>query len=118
MNASDFLVKRLCDWGVRRIFGYPGDGINGVMEALNRARDKIEFIQTRHEEIAAFMACGDSDVSRAVGEMALLPAARAADKETLLISEGFSCRMQIHLGTGRPVLHPAEVIAQGMEITD
>jgi hypothetical protein len=61
MNASDFLVKRLYDWGVRRVFGYPGDGINGVMEALNRARKKIEFVQTRHEEIAAFMACGHTE---------------------------------------------------------
>ncbi len=56
MNVSDFLVERLHAWGVRRIFGYPGDGINGVFGALNRADGRIEFIQARHEEMAAFMA--------------------------------------------------------------
>lgn len=56
-TVSDFLIQRLHDWGARKIFGYPGDGINGLMEALNRAQEKIEFIQTRHEELAAFMAC-------------------------------------------------------------
>jgi pyruvate dehydrogenase (quinone) len=55
-TVADFLVERLHAWGVRRIFGYPGDGINGVFGALNRAKGKIEFIQARHEEMAAFMA--------------------------------------------------------------
>jgi pyruvate dehydrogenase (quinone) len=56
-TVGDFLVQRLHDWGVRRIFGYPGDGINGVLGSLQRAEGKIEFIQVRHEEMAAFMAC-------------------------------------------------------------
>src|SRR4051812_5776639 len=56
-TVADFLVERLHQWGVRRIFGYPGDGINGVLGSLQRAKDKIEFIQVRHEEMAAFMAC-------------------------------------------------------------
>src|SRR6201986_501926 len=51
-----FIVERLYSWGVRKIFGYPGDGINGVFGALNRAEGKIDFIQARHEEMAAFMA--------------------------------------------------------------
>jgi pyruvate dehydrogenase (quinone) len=55
-TVGDFLVGRLHAWGVRRIFGYPGDGINGVFGALHRAEGKIEFIQARHEEMAAFMA--------------------------------------------------------------
>jgi pyruvate dehydrogenase (quinone) len=55
-TVGDFLVERLHAWGVRKIFGYPGDGINGVFGALNRANGKIEFIQARHEEMAAFMA--------------------------------------------------------------
>src|ERR1700739_4522982 len=55
-TVGDFLVARLYAWGVRRIFGYPGDGINGVFGALHRAEGKIEFIQARHEEMAAFMA--------------------------------------------------------------
>jgi pyruvate dehydrogenase (quinone)/pyruvate oxidase len=57
-TASDVLVERLIEWGVDTIFGLPGDGINGVMEALRKRRDKVRFIQVRHEEAAAFMACG------------------------------------------------------------
>src|SRR5438093_1343784 len=56
-TTSDFLVNRLFEWGVRRIYGYPGDGINGIMGALERAEEKIDFVQVRHEEMAAFMAC-------------------------------------------------------------
>ena len=55
-TVGDFIVERLHSWGVRKIFGYPGDGINGVFGALRRAEGKIEFIQARHEEMAAFMA--------------------------------------------------------------
>lgn len=55
-TVGDFLVDRLHQWGVRILFGYPGDGINGVFGALNRADRKIDFIQARHEEMAAFMA--------------------------------------------------------------
>jgi pyruvate dehydrogenase (quinone) len=55
-TVGDFLIERLHAWGVKKIFGYPGDGINGVFGALNRADGKIEFIQARHEEMAAFMA--------------------------------------------------------------
>src|SRR5580704_4126692 len=56
MTVGDFFIDRLHRWGVRRIYGYPGDGINGVFGALQRAEGKIEFIQARHEEMAAFMA--------------------------------------------------------------
>ncbi len=55
-TVGDFIVSRLHEWGVRHVFGYPGDGINGVIEALNRAGDRPQFIQVRHEEMAAFMA--------------------------------------------------------------
>src|SRR5919198_1664491 len=55
-TVGDFVVERLHAWGVRLIFGYPGDGINGVFGALNRAGNKIGFVQARHEEMAAFMA--------------------------------------------------------------
>jgi len=57
MNASDVLVETLLAWGVDVVFGLPGDGINGVIEALRKQKDKIRFIQVRHEESAAFMAC-------------------------------------------------------------
>src|ERR1700753_3308822 len=66
-SVSDFIVGRLVEWGVKRIYGYPWDGINGVMEALNRARDQIDFIQTRHEEMAAFMACAHAKFTGEVG---------------------------------------------------
>jgi pyruvate dehydrogenase (quinone) len=48
-TASDFLVNRLYECGVRHIYGYPGDGVNGVVRALDRAKDKIRFVQARHE---------------------------------------------------------------------
>ena len=57
-TTSDVLVDRLIDWGVSVIFGLPGDGINGIMEALRARQDKVRFVQVRHEEAAAFMACG------------------------------------------------------------
>lgn len=57
MNASDVLVEKLIEWGVDTIFGLPGDGINGVFEALRKRKDEIRFIHVRHEEAAAFMAC-------------------------------------------------------------
>ncbi|CAO3453806.1 thiamine pyrophosphate-dependent enzyme [Azospirillum largimobile] len=57
-TAADILVDVLVDWGVDTIFGIPGDGINGVVEALRQRRDEIRFIQVRHEEAAAFAACG------------------------------------------------------------
>jgi pyruvate dehydrogenase (quinone) len=57
VNASDVLVERLVDWGVDTIFGLPGDGINGVFEALRKNKDRIRFIHVRHEESAAFAAC-------------------------------------------------------------
>jgi pyruvate dehydrogenase (quinone) len=57
MTAADVLVESLIDWGVEVIFGLPGDGINGIMESLRAHRDSMRFIQVRHEEAAAFMAC-------------------------------------------------------------
>jgi pyruvate dehydrogenase (quinone) len=66
-NVSDFLVDRLYRWGVRRIFGYPGDGINGILGALARASDKIHYVQTRHEELAAFKACAHAKFTGQLG---------------------------------------------------
>src|SRR6478672_2063586 len=57
-TAAELLVDRLVDWGVAVIFGLPGDGINGIIEALRQHQDAVRFIQVRHEESAAFMACG------------------------------------------------------------
>src|SRR3954453_23588206 len=57
-TAAEILVDRLIEWGVDTIFGLPGDGINGIMEALRQRQERVRFIQVRHEESAAFMACG------------------------------------------------------------
>jgi pyruvate dehydrogenase (quinone) len=66
VKVSDFVVSRLHQWGVRRIFGYPGDGINGVLGGLQRA-GTIEFIQVRHEEMAAFMAVAHAKFTGEIG---------------------------------------------------
>ena len=66
-TVSDQLIERLVEWGVHRVYGYPGDGINGVMGALRRAQDKVEFVQTQHEELAAFMATAHSKFTGEVG---------------------------------------------------
>src|SRR5438309_9379949 len=58
MTGGEVLVDCLLDWGVEVVFGLPGDGVNGVIEAFRKTQDKIKFIQVRHEEAAAFMACG------------------------------------------------------------
>ena len=57
-TVGDLLIERLIDWKVEVIFGFPGDGVNGIFEALRTHQDKIRFIQVRHEEAAAFAACG------------------------------------------------------------
>jgi pyruvate dehydrogenase (quinone) len=67
MNVSDYIVKRVSEWGVKRIFGYPGDGINGIMGALNRDARGMRFVQARHEEMAAFMACGHAKFTGSTG---------------------------------------------------
>ena len=66
-TVSDQLIERLVEWGVRRVYGYPGDGINGVMGALRRAQDKLEFVQTQHEELASFMAAAHPKFTGEVG---------------------------------------------------
>ena len=68
-TVGDFLLDRLATWGVERIYGYPGDGINGVMGAFSRSSNghRPEFIQARHEEMAAFMACAHAKFTGEVG---------------------------------------------------
>jgi pyruvate dehydrogenase (quinone)/pyruvate oxidase len=67
MTASDVLIETLIAWGVDTVFGLPGDGINGIMEALRTREEKIKFIQVRHEEAAAFMACGYAKLTGRLG---------------------------------------------------
>jgi pyruvate dehydrogenase (quinone) len=52
-TVADLLVERLIGWGVDTVFGLPGDGVNGIFEALRTRQDRIRFIQVRHEEAAA-----------------------------------------------------------------
>jgi pyruvate dehydrogenase (quinone) len=66
-KVSDFLLKRLSAWRVKRIFGYPGDGILGIMSALERHPDLFQFVQVRHEEMAAFMASGHAKFTNELG---------------------------------------------------
>jgi pyruvate dehydrogenase (quinone) len=66
-TSADFLLKRLHENGVRRIYGYPGDGINAIVGALERQKELIEFVQVRHEEMAAFMACAHAKWTGEVG---------------------------------------------------
>ena len=66
-TVSDFFWERLSAWGVKRIFGFPGDGINGLIGALARAGDRFDFVQVRHEEMAAFMACGHAKFTGELG---------------------------------------------------
>src|SRR2546423_10829621 len=65
--VADFVLERLREWGVHRIYGYPGDGINAMLGALDRAGGDPDFIQVRHEEMAAFMACGHAKFTGEVG---------------------------------------------------
>ncbi|WP_232665978.1 thiamine pyrophosphate-requiring protein [Pseudonocardia sp. TRM90224] len=66
-TVSDFLLRRLRDWGVEQVFGYPGDGINGLVAAFGKVGDEPRFIQARHEEMSAFAAVGYAKFSGNVG---------------------------------------------------
>ncbi|MFS2009003.1 thiamine pyrophosphate-requiring protein [Azospirillum sp. CT11-132] len=66
-NVSDFFWQRLSEWGVKRVFGYPGDGINGLVGALARTGDQFDFVQARHEELAAFMATAHAKYTGELG---------------------------------------------------
>src|SRR5437764_11324302 len=66
-HIAQFILQRLHEWGVKRVYGYPGDGINGLMGAFHEVGDRIEFIQTRHEEIASFAATAHAKFTGAVG---------------------------------------------------
>ncbi len=66
-TVGDDLVARLTEWGITRVYGFPGDGINGILGALRKSKDTPQFIQTRHEEMAAFMACAHAKFTGEVG---------------------------------------------------
>src|SRR5207248_2163938 len=95
MNASDMFIETLMDWGVDTIFGLPGDGINGIMEALRTRQEKVRFIQVRHEESAAFMAC-------AYAKFTGRP--QGLNLQELVIGEGLEGTAKIGVGLGRVCL--------------
>src|SRR4249919_542468 len=66
-TVGDYILERLREWGVERVFAYPGDGINGLLTAFGRAGDSPSFIQSRHEEMSAFQAVGYAKFSGRVG---------------------------------------------------
>src|SRR5581483_2439114 len=68
-TVADFVLELLRAWGIRRVFAYPGDGINGLLGAFEKAQGEggPEFIQPRHEEMAAFMACAHAKFTRQIG---------------------------------------------------
>src|SRR6185312_13279226 len=65
-TVGEFILRRLGAWGIKRIYGYPGDGINGIIGAFHRV-EEMSFIQVRHEEMAAFMACAHAKFTGQVG---------------------------------------------------
>jgi pyruvate dehydrogenase (quinone) len=66
-TVADLLIQRLLDWGVKTVFAFPGDGINGIFEAWRQNQDKLRYVQVRHEEAAAFAACGYAKYTGALG---------------------------------------------------
>ena len=67
-TVADFILKRLKEWGIKRVYGFPGDGINGLLAAIGRdTKNPIEFVQARHEEMAAFMACAHAKWTGEIG---------------------------------------------------
>jgi pyruvate dehydrogenase (quinone) len=66
-TVAEFILERLHEWGVGRIYGYPGDGINGLLGAFHEVGDRVRFVQTRHEEIASFAACAHAKLTGEVG---------------------------------------------------
>src|SRR4051812_17019786 len=66
-TVGQFLLERLSEWGIKRIYGYPGDGINGILGAFHEVGDRIEFTQVRHEELASFAACAHAKFTGEVG---------------------------------------------------
>ncbi len=67
MNVSEFVWHRLSEWGLKRVYGYPGDGVGGLDVAIEKAKDTIEYVQVRHEEMAAFMASAHAKFTGKVG---------------------------------------------------
>src|SRR3954470_8039484 len=66
-TVGQFILERLADWGVKRVYGYPGDGINGILGGFHEVGERLEFVQVRHEELASFAACAHAKFTGEVG---------------------------------------------------
>src|SRR4051794_17171223 len=66
-TTGEFILRRLIQWGVPRVYGYPGDGINGILGGFHQVGDELEFVQVRHEELASFQACAHAKLTGEVG---------------------------------------------------
>src|ERR1700679_2565700 len=67
MNVSGFVWHRVQEWGIKRVYGYPGDGVGGLDVALEKVKDSLQYIEVRHEQMAAFMASGHAKFTGQVG---------------------------------------------------
>ena len=99
-TVSDALLARLIDWGVDTIFGIPGDGINGFMEALRKRRDEVRFVHTRHEETAALAACAYAKFTGRLG-VCLSTAAKMAQELAARLPDGVAAPMMEKAGIDR-----------------
>ena|SRR5882672_148929 len=100
-TAADILIENIIDWGVDTVFGLPGDGINGIMEALRTRQDKVRFIQVRHEEAAAFMAYAYAKYTPAIAEISRNWRREFAVSIDSLSSMALSQSAFFHVATGR-----------------
>ena len=106
-TVGDYVLRRLRDWGVELVFGYPGDGINGLISAFGEADNQPKFVQSRHEEMSAFQAVGYAKFSGAVG--AVLPARSLALPCPALWRPVGKLRfpLPLHPAPGKPAVCPA-----------
>ena len=88
-TIGGFLIERLLEWDIHRIYGYPGDGINGIIGALDRASEQMRSIQVRHEEMAALMACAFHNWAATLDNR---PAVRAAVLGRYEVSLGYQSK--------------------------
>src|SRR5436305_1348557 len=112
--TADFLLERLAENGVRRIYGYPGDGINAIIGPLERHKDKLEFVQVRHEELAAFMACAHGSVHSAPGytRPRVIPPRGQVEKAAEILNSGKKVAMLV----GQGALHATDEVIEVAEV--
>ena len=104
-TVADMIVERLIEWGVEVIFGLPGDGVDGMFEALRTHADKLKFIQVRHEEAAAFAACG---YAKYTGRLGVCIATSGPEGGVVGLGPGEVELVNFHRADGVPMLAEEE----------